>query len=93
MGSWLTCRCGGLLHTNMFCGTGISVLASEEFLDASHEEKTRDEFIAAMISDSPKLLHCKSCGRIVILKFLNGEAQVKSYVPEDDGSEPGHEAR
>lgn len=93
MGSWLTCRCGRLLQTNMFSGTGISVLASEEFLDAPHEEKTRDEFIAAMISDSPKLLHCKSCGRIVVLKFLNGEAEVKSYVPEEDGAKPGREAR
>lgn len=83
MGSWLTCRCGALLHTNLFCATGISVLVSEEFLDAPRDGKELEDFVTEMIVGSPKMLHCKSCERIVVLQFQNGEAQIRSYVPED----------
>jgi hypothetical protein len=87
MGSWLTCRCGALLHTNLFCGTGISVLASEEFLDAPRDGKTLEDFVTEMIVSSRKMLHCKSCERIFVLQFLNGEAHIRSYAPEDKDRE------
>ena len=69
---------------NMFCGTGISVVASEEFLDAPREGKDLEDFVSEMITVSPKLLNCKACGRIVVLKFENGDAQVRSYAPESE---------
>lgn len=72
----------------MFCGTGISVLASEEFLDAPREGKKLEDFVSEMILSSPKMLICKSCERIVVLRFQNGEAQVRSYVPEDKVPSP-----
>jgi hypothetical protein len=29
------------------------------------------------------MLHCKSCERIVVLQFQNGDARIRSYVPEE----------
>ncbi len=69
---------------NMFCGTGISVLASEEFLDAPREGKNLEDFLTEMIVGSPKMLNCKTCGRIVVLRYKNGEAQIRSYIPESE---------
>ena len=84
MGSWLTCHCGALLHTNMFSGTGISVLATEEFLDAPRTDNNLDGFVTELIAGAPKLLTCKSCGRIVVLTYRGGIAQARSYVPEPE---------
>lgn len=72
----------------MFCGTGISVLASEEFLDSPREGMKLDDFVSELIADSPKMLSCKSCERVVVLRFHNGEAQIRSYVPEDKEPNP-----
>lgn len=72
----------------MFSGTGISVLASEEFLDAQREGKALEDFVSEMIVSSPKMICCKSCERIVILQYQNGEARIRSYLPEREEPSP-----
>lgn len=52
-------------------------------MDAPRDGKELEDFVTEMIVGSPKMLHCKSCERIVVLQFQNGEAQIRSYVPED----------
>ncbi|AEG70028.1 hypothetical protein RSPO_c02735 [Ralstonia solanacearum Po82] len=46
MGSWIRCKCDQLVHKNLFCGTGISVLATEAFLDAHHDKKSANDLIS-----------------------------------------------
>lgn len=39
MGSWIDCLCGQLLHTNVFCGAGVSFLVTEDLLDKKTPEQ------------------------------------------------------
>lgn len=67
MSSWLRCRCGNLVHTNLFCGTGISVLVGEERLDEERTGQSAEEFISEMIQSCNQLLHCRNCGRLIVV--------------------------
>ena len=82
MVSWLKCKCGNPIHKNLFCGTGISLLATEEFLDKYRKEQSAEGFISELILRSSMLLKCKSCGRLVVLKEGKDTNSVEFYVPE-----------
>jgi hypothetical protein len=67
MGSWLTCQCGGLIHKNLFCGTGISIAVTEAFLDQDFQDTSAQDLVSQMILQMDLLLKCKTCGRLVVL--------------------------
>lgn len=82
MSSWLQCKCGGNIHKNLFCGTGMSVIATEEFLDLPREGMSADEFVDKLLSDASKLLRCYACGRIVILRETKGQIAATFFMPD-----------
>jgi hypothetical protein len=83
MGSWIRCRCNQLVHKNLFCGTGISMIATEEFLDAERPNISTGDFISELISNSAMLLRCPNCGRLIVLRETEGVSEVKFYTPEN----------
>ena len=82
MGSWLTCQCGSLIHKNLFCGTGISIAVTEDFLDQDCQNTLAQDLISQMILQMDWLLKCKTCGRLVILNEKEN-GKLEFYRKED----------
>jgi hypothetical protein len=82
MGSWIKCKCDALVHKNLFCGTGISLIASEEFLDEMRPKQTAEELVSEMIKDLPSLLECSNCKRLIVLDEQNNS--IKFYELENE---------
>ncbi|CAJ0683184.1 hypothetical protein R11007_00020 [Ralstonia holmesii] len=85
MGSWIRCKCDQLVHKNLFCGTGISLLATEEFLDERHDGQSADDFISDLIRRSDLLLTCGNCGRKILVKETKDLFEVRFFMPEQGG--------
>ena len=82
MGSWVRCKCNQLVHKNLFCGTGISLIVEEDYLDESRPTQSAEDLISEMIRTRKMLLECTNCNRIMVLDELRGE--VKFYQPEQN---------
>lgn len=82
MSSWVRCKCDQLVHTNMFCGTGISLIVEEDYLDEERRDKSAEDLITEMLVTRNRLLECKNCNRVIILDDRNGVT--KFYAPEID---------
>jgi hypothetical protein len=67
MGSWVRCKCDGLLHRNLFAGTGVSIVATEEFLALDRPKASADDLVSELVRTGERLLRCRTCGRIVLL--------------------------
>lgn len=80
MGSWITCTCGGLLHRNLFAGTGIRVAVQESVIDQIPEEACSTEFLSEILSKGELLMTCTKCGRIAI---EGRDGQVSFYKKEE----------
>jgi hypothetical protein len=84
MGSWVRCKCDRLVHKNLFCGTGISLLATEEFLDLNHEGRSADDLISDLVRRSDLLLTCGNCGRKILVRETKDVFEVRFFKPEQD---------
>ena len=82
MGSWLTCQCGNLIHKNLFCGTGISIAVTEDFLNQECQNIPAQDLISQMILQMDWLLQCKTCGRLIILNEKEN-GKLEFYRKED----------
>jgi hypothetical protein len=82
MGSWVKCKCNRLVHKNLFCGTGISLIVTEEFLDADRPEGSSSDLVSEIIMSSERLLKCKNCGRLIVLKEDKDSCEVMFFRPE-----------
>jgi hypothetical protein len=82
MGSWVRCKCEELVHTNMFCGTGISLIVEEGYLDEERPNKSAEDFISELVVTRSRLLECGNCKRIIVLDERNNE--IKYYKLEDN---------
>ncbi len=82
MSSWVRCKCGQLVHTNMFCGTGISLIVEEDYLDEERPGKSAEDLVSEMVITRTRLLVCNNCNRIIVLDDRNGI--IKFYAPETD---------
>jgi len=82
MGSWLTCKCGARLHRNLFAGTGMSLIATEAFLDTERVGASADDLVSELVREGERLLRCRPCGRIVLLQEGPID-QVRFYTPDD----------
>jgi hypothetical protein len=82
MGSWIRCRCDELIHTNLFCGTGISLEVTENFLDQARESQSAEDLVSEIIRTSKKILTCKNCGRMAILHEDKNMYEIKFFSPE-----------
>lgn len=84
MGSWIRCRCDHLVHKNLFCGTGISLVITEKFLDKERPSETAEDLVSEMIRSSEMLLKCSNCGRVIILKETIDEFDVRFFTPDTE---------
>ena len=84
MGSWIRCKCDRLIHKNLFCDTGISLVATEKFLDQEHAEKSADDLISELIRQSDLLLSCSNCGRKILVREKKDVYEVRFFKPEQD---------
>lgn len=83
MGSWVRCKCDHLVHKNLFCGTGISLLATEEFLDEERPPATADDLITELVLSAEMLLTCRNCGRILLLKESKDIYELRFFKPDE----------
>jgi hypothetical protein len=86
MGSWIRCKCGNSVHKNLFCGTGISLIVTEDFLDADRADMSSEDFISELISASEMQLKCSNCGRMIFVRETKEEIDVRFYVRDENGS-------
>ena len=73
MGSWIQCVCGNSVHMNIFCGAKISVVVSEDTLDALADEQDASKAIRQILSKSDILVRCQKCHRIAIEEHGSGK--------------------
>lgn len=85
MGSWVRCKCDELVHKNWFCGTGVSLVASEDALDLPDgNAMSAHQLVDKLFAESDMLLRCWNCSRIILLNERGGEFVVKFFAPEED---------
>lgn len=84
MGSWMRCKCNQLVHKNLFCGTGISLVVTEDFLDVERPNATAEDLTSEIILSSERLLKCANCGRIILLKETKDTSEVRFFNPDND---------
>lgn len=53
MSSWITCRCGRQLHTNLACGCDLRLVIHEAVLEAPREHLTAEQVVASVVLSSP----------------------------------------
>lgn len=82
MGSWVRCKCGQLIHKNLFCDTGIALAVSEEFLDQVCEGESVCDLVSKIILESKRILKCQSYGRLAILREDKDQHQLNFFLPE-----------
>ena len=82
MGSWIRCKCDHLVHKNLFCGTGISLVATEDFLDIERPSTSASDLVSELIKSSEMLLKCQHCGRLIVLRESRDAIDAKFYLPE-----------
>ena len=80
MGSWIRCLCGGLIHTNMFCGTHISQLIEDSAYDAIEDPVDRDKLADLFFNKGATVYRCLNCGRLLV-EWDNKSAPT-FYLPE-----------
>ena len=84
MGSWIRCKCNQLVHKNLFCGTGISLVLTEDFLDVERPNTTAEDLTSEIVLSSEMLLKCANCGRIILLKETKDTTEVRFFSPDND---------
>jgi len=68
MASTITCRCGQLVHKNLFVGADVSLLTPEQFLEQNFTGVSAEKMALMLILASKLLLHCQNCGRYLIVE-------------------------
>ena len=90
MGSWITCLCGGLIHTNMFSGTHICRLIEDSDYDAIDDPVDRDKLRHLYFNKGVTVYRCLNCGRLLV--EWDNDGIPTFYLPEGKRAEvPGTE--
>ncbi len=84
MGSWLHCRCGGLIHTNSFTGTHSYQLIADKDYDSIVENDPidHDRLSHLFFSLGTSVYRCAKCGRLAV--EWDPAAPPAFYLPEDE---------
>jgi hypothetical protein len=82
MSSWVKCKCDQLVHANLFCRTGISLIVEEDFLDEERPNMSAEDFISELVVTRNRLLQCQNCSRIIVLDEHKNE--IKYYKLEEN---------
>lgn len=66
MGSWITCTCGGLIHTNPFCGPPVYSLIKDSDYDSVDDPVDRDKLSDLFFNKGVPVYYCQRCGRLAV---------------------------
>ena len=80
MGSWITCRCGASIHTNLFAGTAVYRLVSDSDYDSLEEPVDRGQVEDLFFNRGIPAYRCKRCGRLAVQ--WDRERAPEFYAPE-----------
>lgn len=72
------------MHKNLFCGTDISLVVTEDFLDVERPDKTAEDLVSEIISSAEMLLKCSNCGRVIMLNETMDVFDVRFFAPESE---------
>jgi hypothetical protein len=73
MSSWITCRCGRQLHTNLASERDLRLVIHEAALEAPRDHLTAEQVVASLVLGADTLLRCEQCERLILLT-RNGTA-------------------
>lgn len=82
MGSWIRCKCDHLVHKNLFAGTGMSLVATEAFLDIARPGASAEDLVSELVETAATLLECRHCGRLIVLRKHADGDDIRFYRPE-----------
>jgi hypothetical protein len=68
----------------MFCGTGISAIATEDFLDNYNGGKSAEDVISDLIVKGDRMVRCCACNRLIFLKKTPAGEIIRFFRPDDD---------
>lgn len=66
MGSWITCKCGAHIHTNMFTGTHVYRLIEDSDYDAVEDPVDRNKLEDLFFRKGVTVYRCGACGRLAV---------------------------
>ena len=80
MSSWIKCPCGELLHKNLFCGAGVSVVVIDTVLDSIPEKAPARAALDKIVLEGDTLVRCRKCHRVAVEDKKSGAITI--YVAE-----------
>src|SRR5712691_5733060 len=94
MASWVQCKCGESIYTNLFSGAGVYRLVLDSDYDA-FERPADDDAFSLLFRSGREVLRCKACGRLIV--FWDSSAhgtptyysEEKCQVDIPDTTQPG----
>ena len=82
MASDLRCKCGQLLHKNLFAGAGVSLITPEGFLEQNFTGVSAEKMALMLILASRLLLTCPNCGRVALVEE-SGDGDTVQFLKAD----------
>ena len=80
MSSWIRCKCGALVHTNLFSGANIGLIVTDTFLDTLPGDISRDEAIGRLaVGAETSFIRCKACPRVFV---LHSDGTLEIFAPD-----------
>jgi DNA-directed RNA polymerase subunit RPC12/RpoP len=70
------------VHKNLFCGTDISLIVKEDFLDVERPNSSAEALVSEIILTAEMMLKCQNCGRIILVKETKHSLDVRFFLPE-----------
>jgi hypothetical protein len=80
MGSWIRCKCGYLIHTNLFAGEDVFQLIRDSDYDSVEDPVDREKLSDLFFRKGIPVYLCKGCGRLLV--EWDGQGVPGFYLPE-----------
>ena len=81
MASWIRCRCGELVYTNLFSGADVYSLILDSDYDAVQRPADDDAFSRLFLSGR-EVFRCKVCRRLIVY-WDKGEQGAATFYSEE----------
>lgn len=82
MASEIRCKCGQMLHKNLFAGADVSLLTPEKFLEQNFTGVSAEKMALMLILASKLLLTCPHCGRVALVEE-SGDGDTVQFLKAD----------
>ena len=80
MGSWIRCKCGYPIHTNLFAGENVCRLIRDSDFDNVVDPVDRDKLSDLFFNKGITVFLCRGCGRLLV--EWDEQAGPTFYLPE-----------